>query len=153
MTKAETIKNHYIQEFINSGMLEQEAEQKWDEISEFVDDNGWIVIYENNPFTNTLYVDRRNLAIELVFDYKTKSNGNFKEMRPTSLRGIETNNSWIRIESEKDLPSEDCDVFLYFKDGEIMCDRFLLNYKNFATINYIHVSHYQPITKPLQPLH
>ena len=123
MTKQETIKNHYITEFINSGMSQQEAEQKWEHSEEFINpDDGY---FQNRE----------------------------EYYRPTSLRGIETNNSWIRIESEKDLPSEDCDVFLYFKDGEIMCDRFLLNYKNFATINYIHVSHYQPITKPLQPLH
>lgn len=123
MTKQETIKNHYISEFINSGMSQQEAEQKWEHIEEFINlDDGY---FQNRE----------------------------EYYRPISLRGIETNNSWIRIESEKDLPSEDCDVFLYFKDGEIMCDRFLLNYKNFATINYIHVSHYQPITKPLQPLH
>ena len=123
MTKQETIKNHYITEFINSGMGKEEAEQKWEHSEEFINpDDGY---FQNRE----------------------------EYYRPTSLRGIETNNSWIRIESEKDLPSEDCDVFLYFKDGEIMCDRFLLNYKNFATINYIHVSHYQPITKPLQPLH
>ena len=103
MTKQETIKKHYITEIINSGMSQQEAEQKWEHIEEFINpDDGY---FQNRE----------------------------EYYRPISLRGIETNNSWIRIESEKDLPSEDCDVFLYFKDGEIMCDRFLLNYKNFLT--------------------
>jgi len=120
-------------------MLEQEAEETYLIVNKYIDEeNGKCEVSQNS-----LSLNLNNIEYFETVD----------KWRPISLRGIETNNSWIRVESEKDLPSADCDVFLYFKDGEIMCDRFLLNYKNFATINYIHVSHYQPITKPLQPLH
>ena len=37
-------------------------------------------------------------------------------IRPKSLQGIEKNNGWIKIESEKDLPKENCDVFAYINN-------------------------------------
>src|SRR5690554_2905829 len=50
---------------------------------------------------------RRRLD-EWEIDYSELDNGEFitTKIRPKSLQGIETNNGWIKIESEADLPKE-----------------------------------------------
>lgn len=66
--------------------------------------------------------------------------------RPKSLSGIENNNGWVKIESEVDLPREELDYFILYKNevqyfsGRI-CD---LNE---------HATHYQPIKKPEPPIY
>ncbi len=128
MTKQETIKKHYITEFINSGMSQQEAEQKWEHIEEFINpDDGY---FQNRE----------------------------EYYRPISLRGIETNNGWTAILSEKDLPSEDIDVHIVFEVNEKKFQTFgvwdkRLNSFWSGAMKIENPTHYQPITKPLPPLH
>ena len=115
MTKQETIKNHYISEFINSGMSQQEAEQKWEHIEEFINpDDGY---FQNRE----------------------------EYYRPISLRGIETNNSWTAILSEKDLPSEEAFYWVMDKNGQ-------MHQVHYEDITVEYCTHYQPITKPLPPI-
>lgn len=75
--------------------------------------------------------------------------------RPTSLRGIETNNGWVKIESEDDLPKTDGKNIEYF---------FMTNHGNVTTNGYCDskskakqyasvYTHYQPIIKPQSPIY
>ncbi len=127
MTKQETIKNHYITEFINSGMSEKEAEQKWEHIEEFINpDDGY---FQNRE----------------------------EYYRPISLRGIETNNSWIRVESEKDLPKEYDYFHLKLQSGDEIIAYNSMHRRLFVDcddeIEYRFITHYAPIEKKSPPLH
>lgn len=84
--------------------------------------------------------------------------------RPKSLAGIETNNGWIKIESEADLPKKDIDCFYIPKrSGEIVVGCFrLVSYKGWKkmftvdhniAVGFGHVTHYQPIIRPLPPIY
>lgn len=72
--------------------------------------------------------------------------------RPKSLQGIENNNGWIRIESEKDLPSGDMDVFVLI-NSKIESDYYLVHHNNFKYFNWHECTHYQPIVKPEKPIY
>ena len=127
MTKQETIKNHYISEFINSGMSQQEAEQKWEHSEEFINpDDGY---FQNRE----------------------------EYYRPISLRGIETNNSWIRVESEKDLPKEYDYFHLKLQSGDEIIAYNSMHRRLFVDcddeIEYRFITHYAPIEKKSPPLH
>ena len=127
MTKQETIKQHYISEFINSGMSQQEAEQKWEHIEEFINpDDGY---FQNRE----------------------------EYYRPISLRGIETNNSWIRVESEKDLPKEYDYFHLKLQSGDEIIAYNSMHRRLFVDcddeIEYRFITHYAPIEKKSPPLH
>ena len=127
MTKQETIKQHYITEFINSGMSEQEAEQKWEHSEEFINpDDGY---FQNRE----------------------------EYYRPISLRGIETNNSWIRVESEKDLPKEYDYFHLKLQSGDEIIAYNSMHRRLFVDcddeIEYRFITHYAPIEKKSPPLH
>ena len=127
MKKQETIKQHYITEFINSGMSQQEAEQKWEHIEEFINpDDGY---FQNRE----------------------------EYYRPISLRGIETNNSWIRVESEKDLPKEYDYFHLKLQSGDEIIAYNSMHRRLFVDcddeIEYRFITHYAPIEKKSPPLH
>lgn len=147
MTKQETIKQHYITEFINSGMSEQEAEQKWEEISEFVDADGFAKSKELNPID--LSIPFKNIL--------SKDFGCGVLWRPKSLDGIETNNGWTSILSEKDLPKEYDYFHLKLQSGDEIIAYNSMHRRLFVDcddeIEYRFITHYAPIEKKLPPLH
>lgn len=61
--------------------------------------------------------------------------------------------NWIKIESEKDLPSEDCFCEVVFQDGTQSFDRYLFRHKNFNQSHWKHITHYAPIEKRQPPIH
>lgn len=72
--------------------------------------------------------------------------------RPKSLLGIETNNSWIKIESEADLPNNSSALIWVYTDKGNIYNYFF--YSTWFSINELEkVTHYQPITKPLKPIY
>ena len=88
MTKEEKIKEAYIEVF---------GEKRIRSIMNYV--------YKENGFIEgfvllDLKLDIKNEKLERKF------NGVVYSYRPKSLQGIENNNGWIKIESEKDLPKE-----------------------------------------------
>ena len=92
--------------------------------------NGWIsAILEHAP---------KDLEIDF---YKSA-------FRPKTLQGIETNNNWISILSESDLPIEDCDCHIEFEDGAISIDRYFVFGKNFTSNHWKHIVAYRLIEKP-----
>lgn len=123
MTKQETIKQHYISEFINSGMSQQEAEQKWEHIEEFIN-------------TDDGYFQNRE-----------------EYYRPISLHGIETNNSWIKLPTKEFLSYGHYWIRVEHPETKVV-DEFIFELnKGCGIIPYTYATHYQPITKPLPPLH
>jgi len=125
----------------------------WDEVYQFIDDNGWCTQLDFSKPPS----ERRN--------HRTLSEMGFKEndglldvglnhitgnnvWRPKSLQGIENNNGWIKIESENDLPKEDCDCHIEYKDGSVSIDKYFINFKMFNSNNWRHILSYQKIIKP-----
>ena len=114
----------------------------WENVKDYVDENGWI----DNSIPKFTFGQLKNLDLE----YK-----NDVFFRPKSLQGIENNNGWIKIESEKDLPKVSG---LYFgKDYEFGTDMMYFDFetKKWEDSNgYLqNVTHYQPIEKPKPPIY
>ena len=95
------------------------------------------------------YSERGNLAIEMGSDLEEIE----KEL---------SEDNWIKIESEDDLPKKDIDCFYITKHGDICIGRYVLEHfrgwKRMFTIDGViafgfgYVTHYQPIIKPNLPL-
>lgn len=73
--------------------------------------------------------------------------------RPKSLQGIETNNGWIKIESEEDLPNTG--IYWVIRKGSETPIRAEIDINdNFHKAVWIAVyTHYQPIEKPKPPIY
>ena len=77
----------------------------YDELSDHIDENGftskyWLLEYKEKG--------KWHMAFDL--DWIKKEDVNY--CRPISLRGLEDNRGWIKIESESDLPKEG--IYCYF---------------------------------------
>ena len=114
----------------------------WEKVKDYVDNDGYI----DNSIPKFTFGQVKNLDLE----YK-----NDVFFRPKSLQGIENNNGWIKIESEKDLPKVSG---LYFgKDYEFGTDMMYFDFetKKWEDSNgYLqNITHYQPIEKPKPPIY
>ena len=69
--------------------------------------------------------------------------------RCKSLKGIENNNGWIRIESEADLPEKE-----FYKGYNTYPVNFKCNsYGLYKYYKSKEITHYQPIEKPKPPIY
>lgn len=146
---------------------EEVIKEKWIEI---IGEENFkkLTIYENGysksncllfitKFQQEKYFDSV-LSIPKGIPKKYQPNGSDFIYRPKSLQGIDDNFGWISINSEKDLPGEDLDVHIVFKkDGGNfqtfgVWDKRLNSFWSGAMKIDI-PTHYQPIVKPLKPLH
>lgn len=118
--------------------------EHWDNVKYFVYENGWCSTRKNIDFENI----RQSFEIE----YKRFTTYHW---RPISLKGIENNNGWIKIESEADLPKEKKYLFLIDKKGGFEEKPFEFNPNIKESIRYIMLfsSHYQPIINQLPPVY
>ena len=66
------------------------------------DKTGWVHGYFCNGIDDIIN-DYGDITDKIDYDIDMSGVGKF---RPKSLQGIENNNGWIKIESEKDLPKE-----------------------------------------------
>ena len=74
--------------------------------------------------------------------------------RPKSLLGIENNNGWIKIESEKDLPKEiSWCVLEVFKNNGITQAEWWGNDKERSKYWMENISHYRPPVKHKPPIY
>jgi hypothetical protein len=77
-------------------------------------------------------------------------------VRPKSLHGIETNNGWIKIESEADLPKEKGDYWCIDRFVNVNPYATFFDPESFISLNerWMHrYTHYQPIIKPQPPIY
>lgn len=73
---------------------------------------------------------------------------NGSDFRPKYLQGIETNNFWIKIESEADLPKHQ----VWLSNGIDIWQGCLFIHGTNERMNLL-ATHFQPITKPLKPIY
>lgn len=109
------------------------------------DFDGWIDVNE---------LEKNQLTNELNYKEYIDPNSDFKTMlcRPKTLKGIEDNNGWTKIESEDDLPTDKTTQYSACKDKKIFQSTV-----NCGTVkhwfNIGKITHYQPIKKQLEPLY
>lgn len=109
----------------------------WELVKDYVDENGWIDFLEDIRRIRYFFHDSDNIEVSISM------------WRPKSLKGIENNNGWRRIESEADLPKENTWCFVISKISGITHGNFLIKNKDFWLID---ATHYQPIEQPKPPI-
>lgn len=113
----------------------------WNDVKDFVDENGWCT---------ACHSVRREINKDFT---ELKS---WEKWQPESLKGIETNNGWIRIESKEDLPTPKGkeDVWVLNELGEIhAANTCLLSDSRIKEYWINTITHYQSITKPKLPIY
>lgn len=91
--------------------------------------------------------------VELI-DFEIGDDG-LGEFRPKSLRGIEDNNGWIKIEKVEDLPNNwDTYHVVMQKSGRIVKRDLARGLSKNLDISQVQLySHYKPINEQDKPLH
>lgn len=127
MTKEEVIKQAY--------------GDYWETVKDYVNNNGWCSWKWCRP---------ENIAIRKSLNEESNGCGAW---RPKSLKGLETNNGWIKIESEQDLPKDQTakyDLCHISKPGYLP-NESLYFLKAFWMLGTI--THYQPTLQKEKPLY
>lgn len=105
-----------------------------------IDENG----FDINVHKNCQTVLKEGLSVDFMV-YKDK-------IRPRCLQGIENNNGWTKIESEKDLPQDTHHVYMVARDKEILFKSGLTE----ITVGYLYatgkITHYQQIQEFKPPI-
>lgn len=130
-------------------MTKQEIIQKaygktFDGLKDYINENGFVDCVKNRKISLIPFFD----VSEIEF------NGHLS--RPKSLQGIETNNGWIKIESEADLPKEINIHYHGIKEGEYIAFTLKdpINIKAlFRDFTNDKITHYKPIRKPELPIY
>ncbi len=129
-SKQEVIQEAYDNTFPDSGNY------SFDKIRSAVDENGWY------RFNNDLKVN----ICTTGFDHDKGA------YRPQSLRGIENNRGWTRIESEADLPTSGMKNYMYCVDGKPSV--FVVNLRVLLSLSKDGiVSHYMALPSPEAPIY
>jgi len=110
--------------------------------------------YDENGWTSGSWLKFLS-AEEIQFE---KIRGRIMQ-RPKSLKNIEYNNFWIKINSKEDLPKKECEVF-FIKNNLIFTGYFYYSQFNIGIFSkdsdcYFteEISHYQVFEKPSLPLY
>ena len=113
----------------------------WEKVKYFVDENGW---FENGHQEDRFIFTFGNSTID--FEYKQDT-----LLRPKSLSGIETNNNWISINSEDDLPNKSQDIYHVSKDKRVF--NTVVKYGTLKKWWFENkISHYQKLEKKPKPI-
>ncbi len=148
MTKQEFIKNTYI----NLGF-------NWELSHSFVDENGWVYfkidssgISNNLNYHDDFKIDRADVDIKAVWYVR-----NYFYWRIRTLKDIDDNNGWIKINSIDDLPKPENGFDYYqilIKDKEIISvDDYWAKDKRKDQEWLVNYSHYKEIPKTDLPLY
>lgn len=136
---------------------EEKIKEAWGEYWERLSDVQKLLALDNNGYTSIGYSEYQSkLHVDLkkskLFDVDSNT-------RPKLLQGIETNNGWIKIESEDDLPKEYGEYYfrttyntmITYSGWYSSSDKKFYDRNHYFEI--IDVTHYQPIVKPLKPIY
>jgi hypothetical protein len=122
--------------------------ESWEQVKDYVDDNGVCKWDYNNCSPSRFNIKD--------FDKMGATVNNQFYWRPKSIRGIEKNNGWIRIQNKKDLPKKE-DNYYVIVHGDIQegmyigNDRWFLRHNDYPKTTELHgITHYQKIIR-LQP--
>ena len=83
-------------------------------------------------------------------DYEYSDN-RIMNIRPKSLSGIETNNGWDKIESEKDLPDITGENIIFYRNG--LTTTYPSEDVSEDKKTYLKYSHFKIRTKELNPIY
>lgn len=138
---------------------EELIKEAWGGINENINENGWYYFgYCVNGWGDVKdWLKENNLISDKSYynmTYDELYNGDLfnVEIRPKSLKDIETNNGWSVIHSIHDKEIEKGQYWIMHPNGFIEVayyDGTMECYK-FWKLNF---THYQPIVKPLKPLY
>lgn len=132
----------------------EKIKEAWGEYWERLSDVQKLLALDNNGYTSIGYSEYQSkLHVDLkkskLFDVDANT-------RPKLLQGIETNNGWIKIESEDDLPKEVIECRTCFYNGENYIEGIVKKRspQELSRLKYINeITHYQPIEKPKPPIY
>ncbi|MDH5825794.1 hypothetical protein [Sphingobacterium faecium] len=120
------------------------------EFRHLINENGGIIINWSVAFYNMDKSPNNDLVVDLVhnkIECDVNENG---YILPKSLKGIENNNGWIPIIGlEKEIPLGTGAIHLFNFDTKE--EYISISDKEFIEIGRF--THYQPIVKPLPPIH
>jgi len=96
----------------------------WEELKNRVDENGWFKVSDYRERMS--FIETANDSGFLIYNhfFTGKCEGGIDYLRPASISGIQHNNGWIKIESESDLPKEDCRCEFIRFSGKQLYGRF-----------------------------
>lgn len=114
----------------------------WEYVKNNIDENGYL---------NEYFLSKNSKTIFNNPEIKNKIFGLRYSNIPKSLIGIETNNGWIRIESEADLPKEG--YYFVAKNKTVIETSYFMPDNDFSLIEWRNITHYQPIEKPKPPIY
>lgn len=112
----------------------------WVIVKDFVDENGW----NQKRIFNHQELDCSK------YEYEAVGHGVYIS-RPKSLKGIENNNGWIKIESKSDLPEFGYYEVIQRRNG--LASRATLDNDSFTRSNFNYYSHYQEIKEIPKPIY
>jgi hypothetical protein len=121
--------------------IQEAYKPHYEDIKNYIDDDGWCLY---------AFGEHIEIGVSPFGEYDIKC---YKYWRPKSLQGIENNNGWIKIESEKDLPITDVDCHIVYNNNLMsfaVWDNLLKGF--YIGIVKQNPSHYQPIIKPQPPI-
>lgn len=145
---------------------EEFIKETWKELLPFEPKGGYNL---NDGYSNQLYEQCQESINYDFFDYEQVT-FNSGKIRPKSLRDVENNNGWIKIESEEDLPTPELGKEYYFislekntEKSEIITGytdkkgKYFICSESYRVIHYndtfYKITHYQPIEKPKPPIY
>jgi hypothetical protein len=115
---------------------------------------GWVHRYFPNGVDYITDYYGKEIIEKIDYEFDLGGLGRF---RPKSLRGIEDNNGWIKIETIEDLPINGSYLVVHRDSGTIEKWDFglinLLDYLEDLVYIVEKCSHYKPIPDPLKPLY
>ena len=106
---------------------------------------GYLIYHKGWKTSNKSWLKDQNLT-ELTYSQFLDMMGESEEVLQVE------NNSWIKIESEKDLPKEDISCWWMDKKDGMILGKFLIENNN-SDIDFIleNATHYQPLIIPEPP--
>lgn len=112
-----------------------------------LDEHGRYSYYDDNSI-------KRKSKLWQFENIETHKISNLNLLIPSSIKGIENNNAWIKIESESDLPKETGHFWVCNKiNNQIEVDYMDWDYESNAERWMEFNSHYQPIVQPKPPIY
>lgn len=127
---------------------EEKIKEAWGEYYEeyknYIDSDGWL---------DSAWLDDRENDYDVKDGYdRYGTESTF--IRPKSLKGIEDNNGWIKIESEEDLPKEEGYYHVIdLNRTEMQLAKFDIHHNIILDYWIKNITHYQPIEKPKPPIY
>jgi hypothetical protein len=112
------------------------------------DENGWT--HQGKVFCPTTEIGKSKREIQTRGSVIRINNSNVW-WRPIELKGIETNNGWVKINSDDDLPTLFVDCYALLKTNKIFTFEDVS--ENDIRLIKLHATHYKLIEKPLPPVY